>query len=185
MERRSRSDRPRRPPFKCRGPKPAKGERILAAGGNEKDNLRVAGTFSAKSLDIEPQLIEARVFAEDYFPGRKRVYSPTYVLYVLSPEQHAIWLTEQLSKWHRQSLDVRDREMQLFETNKQLRALSAKELDQPDTRRRIESQASAEWANGRRLSHLVAAGEDLVRRRRAIRSSAWATWKNGPRCCKS
>src|SRR5439155_7999533 len=92
-----------------------------------------------------------------------RVYSPAYLLYVLNAEQHAIWLTEQLSKWHRQSLDVRDREMQLFETNKQLRQLSADEINQPDTRRRIENQAEAERTNGRRLSNLVAGGEDLIK----------------------
>ncbi|HEV8071653.1 MAG TPA: hypothetical protein VGP76_28315 [Planctomycetaceae bacterium] len=142
--------------------KPTKGERVLAAGGNDKDALDVGGTFSAKSLNIEPQLIRARVFVEDYFPNRKRVYAPASFLYVLSPEQHAIWLTEQLNKWHRQSLEVRDREMQLYETNKQLRALSPQELDRPETRRRIENQAAAEWANGRRLSNLVRQGEDLV-----------------------
>jgi hypothetical protein len=142
--------------------KPAKGERLLAAGGNDKEALDVGGTFSAKSANIEPQLIRARVFVEDYFPNRKRVYAPASFLYVLSPEQHAIWLTEQLNKWHRQSLEVRDREMQLYETNKQLRALSPKELDKPETRRRIEAQASAEWANGRRLGNLVRTGEDLV-----------------------
>ena len=43
--------------------------------------------------------------------------------------QHAIWLTESLSRWHRQSLEVRDQEMHLHETNKQLRELSAAELD--------------------------------------------------------
>jgi hypothetical protein len=142
--------------------KPAKGERTLAAGGNDKGALDVGGTFSAKSLNIEPQLIRARVFAEDYFPKRKRVYAPAAFLYVLSPEQHAIWLTEQLNKWHRQSLEVRDREMQLYETNKQLRALSPQELDKPETRRRIETQSAAEWANGRRLANLVRTGEDLV-----------------------
>lgn len=144
-------------------PKPAQGERILAAGGHDKESLDISGTFSAKSLEIAPQLLHARVYVEDYFPGRKRVYSPTYTFYVLDPQQHAIWLTEQLNKWHCQSLDVRDREMQLFETNKQLRALSPQELDQPETRRRIDAQAAAEFANGRRLSHLVAAGEDLVK----------------------
>jgi hypothetical protein len=142
--------------------KPTKGERLLAAGGNDKEALEAEGTFSAKGLNIEPQLIRARVFVEDYFPNRKRVYAPASFLYVLSPEQHAIWLTEQLNKWHRQSLEVRDREMQLYETNKQLRALSPQELDKPETRRRIEMQSSAEWANGRRLSNLVRTGEDLV-----------------------
>lgn len=142
---------------------PAAGERILSAGGPEKEMLELAGTFSAKSLGIEPQPIHVRLFAEDYYPGRARAYSPTYLLYVLNAEQHMIWLTEQLSKWHRQSLDVRDRELQLFETNKQLRQLTAKEINEPDARRRIETQADAERANGRRLTNLVANGEELVK----------------------
>jgi hypothetical protein len=142
---------------------PAAGERVLSAGGPDKELLELTGTFSARSLGIEPQPIQVRLFAEDYFPGRKREYSPPYLLYVLSPEQHAIWITEQLSKWHRQSLDVRDREMQLFETNKQIRQLAAEELDRPATRRRIESQAEAERANGRRLTNLVGSGEELIK----------------------
>ena len=70
---------------------------------------------------------------------------------------------EQLSKWHRQSLLVRDREMQLYETNKQLRELTGEELDQPENRRRIENQAMAERSNGRQLSGLVVSGEDLLK----------------------
>jgi hypothetical protein len=143
--------------------KPAAGERILSAGGSDKELLEMTGTFSAVALGIEPQPIHLRLFVEDYLPGRKRVYSPNYLLYVLNAEQHAIWLSEQLSKWHRQSLDVRDKELQLYETNKQLRQLSADELDKPDTRRRIETQADAERANGRRLTNLVESGEDLVK----------------------
>jgi len=142
---------------------PAKGERILAAGGNDKMSLDIGGTFSAKSLGIEPQPILLRIYAEDYFPDRERVYSPTYVLYVLNAEQHLIWMTEQLSKWHRQSLEIRDREMQLYETNKQLRDLPTAELENADTRRRIEKQAAAERANGRRLYNLTMRGEDLVK----------------------
>ncbi len=142
---------------------PAKGERILAAGGHDKESLEISGTFSARSLGIEPQPVQVRIFAEDYFPGRERVYSPTYLFYVLNAEQHAIWVTEQLSKWHRQSLEVRDREMQLYETNKQLRALATEELDRPETRRKIENQAAAERSNGRRLSNLAVTGEDLIK----------------------
>jgi hypothetical protein len=142
---------------------PAAGERILAAGGPDKELLEVDGTFSAKAFGIEPQPINVRLFVEDYLPGRDRVYSPVYLLYVLNAEQHAIWLTEQLSKWHRLSLDVRDKELQLFETNKQLRQLSIEELNQPETRRRIEAQAEGERANGRRLTNLVGSGEDLVK----------------------
>jgi len=142
---------------------PATGDRVLAAGAPDKEGLDVAGTFSARSLRIEPQPIALRVFVEDYLPGRSRVVSPAYVLFVLSPEQHAIWLTEQLSKWHRQSLEVRDREMQLFEENKQLRELANADLDKPENRKKIEAQASAEQANGRKLSALASNGDELVK----------------------
>jgi hypothetical protein len=142
---------------------PAKGERVLAAGGPEAELLEFEGTFSAKSLGIEPQPVHVRLFVEDLFPGRERVWSATYLLHILNAEQHAIWLTEQLAKWQRQSLEVRDRELQLFETNKLLRSMTAEELDRADTRRRIESQVAAERSNGRRLSNLVVSGEDLVR----------------------
>jgi hypothetical protein len=143
--------------------KPAKGECMLGAGGYDQTALELTGTFSAKALGIEPQPIQLRVFAEDYFPNRERVYSAPYTFYVLSPEQHAIWMTEQLSKWHRMALEVRDRELQLYETNKQLRALSPEQLDQPENRRRLETQASAERMNGRRLSNLTIAGEELTK----------------------
>jgi hypothetical protein len=141
---------------------PAQGERILAAGGNDKESLEIAGTFTARPLGIEPQPVILRIFVEDYFPGRGRVYSTAYTLYVLNAEQHAIWLTEQLSKWHRQSLEVRDKELQLYDTNKQLRSLAAEELDKPEVRRRIENQSAAERTNGLRLTNLVGTGEDLV-----------------------
>jgi len=143
--------------------KPAHGERIIAAGGPDKEQLELTGTFTANSLGIEPQPIEVRLFAEDYFPGRERVYSAAHLLYVLNAEQHAIWLTEQLSKWHRQSLDVRDRELQLYEKNKELRALTADEITQAENRRLIETQAAAERVNGRRLARLSDGGQELIK----------------------
>ncbi len=61
------------------------------------------------------------------------------------------------------SLDVRDRELQLHETNKSLRDLPADELAAPDTRERLAQQAEQEQVNGRRLSNLVRNGEGLLR----------------------
>jgi hypothetical protein len=105
-------------------PSGVKGERVLAAGGNDKDNLELVGTFSATTLGIEAQPIQLRLFAEDYLPGRARAYSPAYLLYILTADEHAVWITEQLSKWQRQSLEVRDRELQLHGVNQELRSLT-------------------------------------------------------------
>lgn len=143
--------------------KPAAGESMLALGGPDRSAFEVQGTFTAKSLGIEPQPIELHIFATDYFPNRKRVYTAPYLLYVLNAEQHAIWVTEQLAKWHRQALEVRDRELQLYETNKRLREMTADELDRPETRRQIERQADAEQVNGRRLANLNEVGKDLLK----------------------
>ncbi|MFV0444147.1 MAG: hypothetical protein ACK5Q5_11310 [Planctomycetaceae bacterium] len=140
----------------------ARGETILGVGGTETELLELAATFSAKSLNIEPQPVAMRVFIEDYLPGRERCYSPVCVFDILNAEEHAVWVTAMLSRWQRMSLDVRDKELQLHETNKALRELSTEELDLPDTRRQIEQQAAAERTNGRRLSNLVTSGEDLL-----------------------
>lgn len=143
--------------------KPAKGEKLLSAGGPDKSSLQAPATFSATSLGIQPQPIEVRLWTEDYLPNRERVYSPPHIFYVLTPDEHAVWITEQLSKWHRASLDVRDREMQLFETNKRLHAMTPQELADAELREELRHQAAAEANNGRRLSSLSKMGENLLR----------------------
>jgi hypothetical protein len=142
---------------------PAVGEKVLSAGGPYSSSMQVPGTFSAQSLGIAAQPIEVRLWVEDYNPNHERVESVPHVLYVLTAEEHAIWITSQLSKWHRASLDVRDKEMQLHETNKRLREMSPEELADEDMRNELRRQASLESANGRRLSSLSKTGEDLLR----------------------
>jgi hypothetical protein len=143
--------------------KPAKGEKLLRAGGPDQSSIQSPATFSAKQLGIDPQPIEVRLWVEDYLPGRPRVYSPPHILFVLTPEEHAVWITDQLSKWHRASLDVRDREMQLHETNKKLREMTPEQLADDEMREQLRTQAGAEANNGRRLAGLSKAGEQLLR----------------------
>ncbi len=68
-----------------------------------------------------------------------------------------------MSKWHRASLDVRDREMRLHERNKQIREMTPEQLADEEMRKELRKQAAAESSNGRRLSALTKAGEDLLR----------------------
>lgn len=145
-----------------RNPQPEKGEYLLSGGGHKKSAVIAKGAFGAKSLGIKPQPVDLRVYVEDYFPGRERVYSPVCRLYVLDREQHMIWVTQKLQEWERQALEVRDQEERLFETNKELQAFSPQELDRQENRRKIARQAAAERANGRRLSDLTITGEQLV-----------------------
>lgn len=141
----------------------AQGEKLLGAGSPERSNIQLPAVFCASDLGIAPQPIEVRLWAEDYMPERERVYSTPHVLFVLNAEQHALWITSQLSKWHRAALDVRDKEMQLHEANKRLRATSPEALDNEEMRGELRRQAALEASNGRRLTALASSGEDLLR----------------------
>jgi len=145
------------------------GETILGAGDHQAEFLELAGVFCPATHQIKPQTLAVRVFVEDYLPGRERVYSPTSLFEVLDAEQHAIWITTQLARWHRMSLDVRDREMQLHETNKELRSLPEQELATEENLEKLADQADRERNNARRLKGLVQNGEGLLKE--AMRNS--------------
>ncbi|MFM7245423.1 MAG: hypothetical protein ACKO40_14795, partial [Planctomycetaceae bacterium] len=139
------------------------GERILQAGGGDVESLDAAATFCPDALGIRPQPIAIRAFAEDYMPGRGRAVSSPLVLYVVDRAEHALVLNTRLQQFRQQASEVRDREMSLLATNKELRKLPAGELASPEARGRLEAQAAAEEANARRLDRLVDEGADLVR----------------------
>lgn len=139
------------------------GEKLLAAGAPERSSMQIPAVFSASKLGITPQPIEVRLWVEDYLPGRERVFSVPHVFFVLTKEQHALWISDQLSKWHQASLEVRDQELQLHASNKRLRNLPSGELTGDEVRGELRRQASLEKANARRLSSLAKTGENLLR----------------------
>ncbi|NLT69597.1 MAG: hypothetical protein GXX91_02745 [Verrucomicrobiaceae bacterium] len=143
-------------------PSPLLGEKPVVAGDPEKTSVQARGTFSAKREGIAPQSLQVRAFATDFLPDRPRTYSPTFVVHILSPQDHAKWLTEEFAKWFRTAREVYEREQQLHEGNLALRRLDSDDLDQPENRRRLQEQSSAESSNARRLDALTRAGRGLV-----------------------
>ena len=135
---------------------------MTAAGQPESKELSGRATFCAEREGVEPQTIEVRAWAEDYLDGREPSQSAAFVLHVLSPDDHAIWVTQQMARWLEAARETYEREQQLHATNKELRMLEAAELDRPENRRRVAKQASAESANGERLSSLTNSGRSLV-----------------------
>lgn len=158
-----------------------KGDKIAAAGEPEKKTLAAKATFCASRDGVEPQTLEIRAWAEDYLPERKRAYSAAFLLHVLNKTDHALWLTEQFGKWLEAARETYEREQQLHATNKELRQMTAAELDRPENRRKIAQQASAENANATRLSALNQSGRNLVEQATrndefdAKRLESWAT----------
>lgn len=163
------------------GEETAKGEKIAAAGEPEKKTLGAKATFCASRDGVEPQTLEIRAWAEDYLPGRKRAYSAAFQIHVLNKTDHALWLTEQFGKWLESARETYEREQQLHATNRELRSMTAAELDRPENRRKVAQQASAESANAARLGALNQSGRSLVEQATrndefdAKRLESWAT----------
>jgi hypothetical protein len=157
------------------------GERLAAAGEAEKKEVAVRATFCATRDGVTPQTLEVRGWTEDFLPGRPRARSAAFVLHVLDKTDHALWVTEQFSKWLEAAKESYEREQQLHQTNLELRELSAAELDRPEQRRRVSQQAAAENANAARLDSLTHSGRSLVEQATknpefdAKRLESWAT----------
>ena len=148
-------------------PEPTSGEKTVSSGTPTTDSMTVAATFSAVrafsiSNGVRPQSLRLRAFAEDYYPDRERVRSPDLVIHVLTPAEHFKWLVGQMELWMGAAQEVHDKELQLHETNRELRDLSPEALDDPAQRRKLQNQAAAERANAARLDSLIELGTELV-----------------------
>jgi len=60
------------------------------------------------------------------------------------------------------ALDVRDRELQLHQTNKELRDLPEEQLRKPEMIEKLQTQAQRERSNSQQLQNLVRNGESLL-----------------------
>jgi hypothetical protein len=163
------------------GKTPVTGEKVVAAGAPEMKQDNVRATFCATREGVAPQTVEIRAWVDDYLPGRTHSHSATFILHVLNKTDHALWLTEQFGKWLEAAKETYEKEEQLNQANKELRALSAADLDRPENRRKVEQQAAAENANAARLSNLNESGRNLVEQATkndefdATRLESWAT----------
>lgn len=146
-----------------RNPDPVTGDKIVSGGNPENTAYTGQATFCAVSDKVPAQTIELRAYAKDYKPERGRCYSPTYVLHVLTPEEHAVWITNQLRRWASLADDVYEEELRLHDVNRELRRMNGEKLAQAKNRRRVEQQAAAERANGQRLGAVTDHGEALIK----------------------
>ena len=143
-------------------PEPTSGEKTVSSGTPTTELMTVAATFSTVRENVRPQSLRLRAFAEDYLPGRERVRSPDLVIHVLTPAEHFKWLVGQMELWMGAAQEVHDKELQLHETNRELRDLPPEALDDPAQRRKLQNQAAAERANAARLDSLIQLGTELV-----------------------
>ena len=143
-------------------PDPDRGERTIVSGDPGRETLNVAVTFSAEREGVRPQSLRVWAEAIDYFPEREPSRSQELVIHILSPEEHFLWVTEQLSRWNDAALEVYDRELELHRINETLSQLDPGELATPERQAELSRQAEAERRNAARLASLVDSGQELL-----------------------
>lgn len=143
--------------------RPAEGQKVIAGGGPSQPSLQVSATFCAAALGISPQPLEVTIWVEDYSPDHPPVHSAPHLLYILTPDEHAIWITTQISKWQRSALEVKDTELQLFQANQQLQKDFKNQPAQGQLLESLRRQSALEEANARKLNSLTQAGAELLR----------------------
>ncbi len=149
-------------------PDPETGEKVANVGHPEEVTMTATTTFSAESDGVRPQTLKVRAFAEDYHPERGRAYSPTYIIHVMSPQDHAIWIANQLRRWASLADDVYEEEVRLHDANRELRRRSPEELQTKMSQQQLKGQAAAEKSNAMRLDAVTTQGEVLIKQ--AIRN---------------
>jgi len=139
------------------------GEFKLSKGGPEKTSLDSEMIFCPRTLKIpEQSLVTLCSAATDYYPGRKRVLSRPYKIYILSLQEHAKMIEEELDSVMGRLEDLIWREEENLEKNKNISKLDKEELKKDETGEKISEQKDAEKMNSEDLEKLSEKGMKLL-----------------------
>ena len=141
----------------------ATGTMKLAKGGPEKTKIDAEFMFCPRLLRIpEQSLVTLCSTATDYYPDRKEVLSRQYKIYVLSLQEHAKLLEEELDSVMGKFEDLIWREEENLEKNKNISKLPEKEMSKDDTADKISEQKESEKENSEDLEKLSEKGMKLL-----------------------
>ncbi|GEM_PF-3743033 len=133
----------------------ASGTMSLAKGGVDKQKLDAEFMFCPALLKIEEKtLVTICSAAKDYYPGRQFAYSKPYKIYILSLQEHAKLVEEELESIMAKIEDLVWREEENLEKNKNISKLPEDEMKKEETSEKISEQENAEKMNAEDLEKL-------------------------------
>ncbi|HBC87318.1 MAG TPA: hypothetical protein DCZ94_10215 [Lentisphaeria bacterium] len=128
---------------------------MLAKGAADKQKLEAEFMFCPALLKIEEKtLVTVCSTAKDYFPSRTTIYSKPYRIYILSLQEHAKLVEEELESIMAKIEDLVWREEENLEKNKNISKLSEEEMKNDETSEKISEQENSEKMNAEDLEKL-------------------------------
>lgn len=149
--------------------KPDKEQKIskklaLAEGNKNAATMNAEFLFSPELLDLpEKSLVTFRPFAQDFFPGRKPVYSAPYQFYILSHEQHMKLVQERLERIMSDLEDMVRREENSLELNKKISKMPDNKIKKNTTTEKIREQQLREQAEKREAKKMTSEAVKLLK----------------------
>ena len=140
---------------------PAQRLTVTSLSNDQPVRLPLQAVFQASAMHAPNGLVELQFSIADDHPGHHPVFSQPIELQVLSANDHAIWLSNQLERWQQSALDLRDQELQLFQRNQTLYSQPAHRRD-ADWAEQVFRQAREETINARQLRQVAAEGKRLL-----------------------
>jgi len=142
---------------------PAKGELTIEQGSPTRTTLNKPFSFSPANLAIEPQKIALSSWAEDYKPGRKRVYSEPVIIYILTRDEHAQVLKNEFDRVTGELEDIARKEQNLNDENQRIERKSGDDLQSDEARKKLMAQQEGETSNKERMQELTKRMEELFK----------------------
>jgi len=134
----------------------ASGTVPLQEGAPHMDSLEGTYAFSPALMDIPPDtVVDLQARTRDYFPGRPPSVSSAFKIYVLSYEEHARLIQQELERLMAELEDITRRQEALREAGQSLQATDPESLASPESKRQLDAQANEQAALSQKLSQVA------------------------------
>ncbi|MCX6986356.1 MAG: hypothetical protein NT118_16660, partial [Lentisphaerae bacterium] len=124
----------------------------LAKGSPDKTKIDSEFMFCPRLMNIpEKTIVTLQSTANDYFPKRPATLSRQYKIYVLSRQEHASLIQQELESIMAKLEDLVWREEENLEKNRDIGKLPGQEMKKEETSEKIAEQENAEKSNSEDL----------------------------------
>jgi hypothetical protein len=124
-------------------------------GAPQSRNLHGSFQLAPALMHLPPDtLVTMRAVSWDYYPDRARAESDPYRVYILSHEEHARLIQQELERIMAELEELTRKQEALLEAGKEVRRLTPEELAAAEAAKKLAEQASEEANLGEKLSAL-------------------------------
>lgn len=143
---------------------PAEGELLLKKGSPSDRRLTEEVLFSPLAHGISPQKLVLSAYAEDFKPGRGRIYSEPIEIYILTRDEHAQIIKAEFDRLINDLEGLASKEQGNLDKNDRLdKQSTAEELQEEAAQDKLAESEAAEAKNAEKMKELSKKMEEIFK----------------------